>query len=83
VAGHARTRLSPGYAAPPMSDTRKKAEGSGPGTYFVTGYPGFIGKRLVEHIAREDPQGHIYALVQPKMLKDAQMHAARVQGATL
>jgi thioester reductase-like protein len=66
-----------------MSETRKKAEGSEPGTYFITGYPGFIGKRLVEHIAREDPQGHIYALVQPKMLKDAQKHAARVKGATL
>lgn len=66
-----------------MSEKRKKAEGSGPGTYFVTGYPGFIGKRLVEHIAHEDPQGHIYTLVQPKMLKDAQKHAARVQGATV
>ncbi|MBN1208151.1 MAG: SDR family oxidoreductase [Myxococcaceae bacterium] len=66
-----------------MSDTRKKAEATGPGTYFITGYPGFIGKRLVEHIAREDPQAQIYALVQPKMLKDAQKHAARLEGARL
>ena len=43
MAGHARARLSAGYAAPRMSEKRKKAEGSGPGTYFVTGYPGFIG----------------------------------------
>ncbi|SEU33078.1 SDR family oxidoreductase [Stigmatella erecta] len=63
-----------------MSNQRKK---QGPGTYFVTGYPGFIGKRLVEHIAREDPQGHIYALVQPKFLKEAQKLAAHVKGATL
>ncbi|MDY7224768.1 SDR family oxidoreductase [Hyalangium rubrum] len=66
-----------------MSEKRKKAEGASPGTYFITGYPGFIGKRLVEHIAREDPQGHIYALVQPKMLKEAQKHSARVKGAKL
>ncbi len=37
----------------------------------------------MEHIAREDPQGHIYALVQPKMLKDAQKHAAGLEGAKL
>lgn len=65
-----------------MSETRKKA-GSGGGTYFVTGYPGFIGKRLVEHIAREDPKGHIYVLVQPKVLKEAQKHAAGLKGATV
>jgi len=64
-----------------MSETRSKKASGGAGTYFITGYPGFIGKRLVEHIAREDPKGHIYALVQPKSLKDAQKHAAKVQGA--
>ncbi|WP_199728769.1 SDR family oxidoreductase [Corallococcus sp. CA053C] len=61
-----------------MSDKPKK---SSAGTYFITGYPGFIGKRLVEHIAREDPKGHIYALVQPKAFKEAQTLAAKVQGA--
>ncbi|CAM3474859.1 SDR family oxidoreductase [Corallococcus soli] len=61
-----------------MSDTPKKRTA---GTYFLTGYPGFIGKRLVEHIAKEDPQGHIYALVQPKAFKEAQALAAKVQGA--
>jgi thioester reductase-like protein len=62
-----------------MSKTRKQDTA----TYFITGYPGFIGKRLVEHIAREDPHGHIYALVQPKVLKEAQKHAATVKGATV
>jgi thioester reductase-like protein len=52
-----------------------------PGTYFVTGYPGFIGKRLVEHIARQDPVGRIYLLVQPKFLKDAKKYADRLTGA--
>lgn len=64
-----------------MSDTRKKGSNGGARTYFVTGYPGFIGKRLVEHIAREDPQGHIYVLVQPKVLKEAQKHANGLKGA--
>ncbi|WP_187345131.1 SDR family oxidoreductase [Cystobacter ferrugineus] len=62
-----------------MSDTRKEASGQAP-TYFVTGYPGFIGKRLVEHIVREAPQAHIYALVQPKHFKEAQQLAARLRG---
>lgn len=66
-----------------MSDTRKKGGSGGGGTYFVTGYPGFIGKRLVEHIAREDPKGHIYVLVQPKVLKEAQKHSAGLKGATV
>jgi thioester reductase-like protein len=65
-----------------MSETRKKGgSGGGGGTYFVTGYPGFIGKRLVAHIAREDPQGHIYVLVQPKVLKEAKAHLETLQGA--
>jgi thioester reductase-like protein len=62
-----------------MSDTRKEARGQAP-TYFVTGYPGFIGKRLVEHIVREEPQAHVYALVQPKHFKEAQQLAARLRG---
>jgi thioester reductase-like protein len=59
-----------------MSETRN---GERP-TYFITGFPGFIGKRLVEHIVREQPQGRVYALVQPRHLKEAQQVAARLQG---
>ncbi|MFL5321701.1 MAG: SDR family oxidoreductase [Myxococcaceae bacterium] len=54
-----------------------------PGCYFVTGYPGFIGKRLVEHIAKADPKGKIYLLVQPKFLKDAKRYVERIKGAEL
>ncbi len=50
-------------------------------TYFVTGFPGFIGRRLVAHIARQDRKGKIYLLVQPKFLKEAQQHAAELEGA--
>jgi thioester reductase-like protein len=49
-------------------------------TYFVTGYPGFIGKRLVDHIARSDPSSRIYLLVQPKFVKDARRYAEHLRG---
>ncbi len=48
---------------------------------LVTGYPGFIGKRLVEHLAQRGPRGRIYALVQPRFLQVARELAARMQGA--
>jgi len=55
----------------------------GPGTYFVTGFPGFIAKQLVAHIAKEDPQGRIHALVQGKFLKEARDFAATLTGARI
>ena len=60
-----------------MSEKRKEPRGKA-GTYFITGYPGFIGKRLIEHIVREEPKAHVYALVQPKHLKEAQQVASRL-----
>lgn len=54
-----------------------------PGCYFVTGYPGFIGKRLVEYIAKQQPKGKIYLLVQPKFFKDAKRYAERIKGAEI
>jgi nucleoside-diphosphate-sugar epimerase len=53
-----------------------------PGSYLVTGYPGFIGKRLVEHIARNDPKGHLFLLVQPKFVEEARARARRLKGAS-
>jgi len=64
-----------------MTDPRPRK--SSPGTYFITGFPGFIGKRLVEHIAQEDPDGRVYLLVQPKFFKDAQRYAAKLSGAPI
>ncbi|MBI3185799.1 MAG: SDR family oxidoreductase [Myxococcales bacterium] len=49
-------------------------------TYFVTGYPGFIGKRLVQHIADRDRSGRIYLLVQPKFLKEARRYVSKLPG---
>ena len=50
------------------------------GATLVTGYPGFIGKRLVEHLAQER-KGRIFALVQPRQVEEARTLAGRVQGA--
>ncbi|MGQ0506103.1 MAG: SDR family oxidoreductase [Myxococcaceae bacterium] len=47
-------------------------------TYFVTGFPGFIGRRLVEKIAQANPKSRVYALVQPKFFKDAQQLAEKI-----
>jgi len=59
-----------------MSEPGAKS-GKGPGTYFVTGYPGFITKRLVRHIASEDPEGKIYLLVLPGQLETARRELER------
>ncbi|MHB8872969.1 MAG: SDR family oxidoreductase [Myxococcaceae bacterium] len=65
-----------------MSEPAKtQAEPAGPGTYFITGYPGFIGKRLVKHIAEQDPQGRVYLLVQPKFIKEAHRYVSAIHGA--
>ncbi|MFN7133024.1 MAG: SDR family oxidoreductase [Myxococcales bacterium] len=58
-----------------MSDKRR--------TYFVTGFPGFIGRRLVQHIARRHPDARIYLLVQPKFVDDARKLAKSMKGADL
>ena len=52
-------------------------------TYFITGYPGFIGKRLVKHIAEQAPHGRIYLLVQTKFLKEATQYARGIKGAPI
>ena len=52
-------------------------------TYFITGYPGFIGKRLVAHIAKADPEGRIFLLVQPKFVKEAQHYVSKLEGAPI
>ena len=53
------------------------------GLIFFTGFPGFIGKRLVEHIAKKDPKGRIYLLVQPKFAKDAKKYVDRLKGSDI
>lgn len=69
------------YARRPMSAPRQAAGKAA--TFFITGYPGFIGKRLVQHIAQRSPESRIYLLVQPKFLKEAQRYVARLNGAPI
>src|SRR3954447_26708647 len=47
-------------------------------TALVTGFPGFIGKRLVAKLAAEDPKLKIVALVEERMLEGAQEAAAEI-----
>ena len=49
--------------------------------HFVTGYPGFIGRRLVAHLAAVDPGARIFLLVQPKFLKQATAEVGKLSGA--
>lgn len=48
-------------------------------TYLVTGFPGFISKRLVEHIARSDPEAKLYVLVLAKQVEEAQRFLAKAR----
>ncbi len=55
-----------------MSHARKTATPSAAKQYFVTGFPDFLVKRLVQHIARSDPQHSLSLLLQPKFAKEAE-----------
>ena len=47
-------------------------------TSLLTGFPGFIGKRLVRKLLAEDPKLRIAALVEPRMLDAARAAAAEL-----
>jgi thioester reductase-like protein len=53
-----------------MSRTQKERS-----AVLVTGYPGYIGKRLAARIVAGERNSDIYLLVQPKFLKDARRYA--------
>lgn len=48
-------------------------------TVFLTGFPGFIGERLVERLARPDTQ--FYLLVQPPLIERASAEIERISAA--
>ena len=50
------------------------------GTWLVTGYPGFIARRLVAHVAESVPGARIYALVHPGQEEAALRAAAELPG---
>lgn len=43
-------------------------------TFFLTGFPGFIGKRLAAELVKKHPDARLYLLVQPKFAKDAKKY---------
>jgi len=43
---------------------------------FVTGFPGFLGTRLVASLTRQDPAARVICLVEPRMLNQATAAAA-------
>jgi thioester reductase-like protein len=47
---------------------------------LVTGFPGFIGRRLVARLLEEDPQLRVAALVEPRMADAARTAAAELGG---
>jgi thioester reductase-like protein len=47
---------------------------------FVTGFPGFIGKRLVRELIADDPTTRVVCLVEPKMEAAAKTAAAELDG---
>lgn len=47
-------------------------------TYFVTGYPGFIAKRLVPALLARKTKAHVWLLVQPKFEEQAKAELAKL-----
>jgi thioester reductase-like protein len=47
---------------------------------FVTGFPGFIGKRLVQALLDDDPKAQVACLVEPRMEEAARKAAAALAG---
>jgi thioester reductase-like protein len=47
-------------------------------SYLMTGFPGFIGKRLTSHLLANDKKARVVALVEPRMLDAAAAAAAEI-----
>jgi thioester reductase-like protein len=47
-------------------------------TDLLTGFPGFIGRRLAAHLLRDDPEERLVALVEPRMIEAARAAAAEL-----
>jgi thioester reductase-like protein len=47
---------------------------------FVTGFPGFIGKRLVREVLARDPKAEVACLVEPRIAEAARAAAAELSG---
>jgi thioester reductase-like protein len=52
-------------------------------TTLITGFPGFIGRRLAARLLADDSKLRVAALVEPRMVEQAQRAAARLDGERL
>jgi thioester reductase-like protein len=52
-------------------------------TSLLTGFPGFIGRRLVRHLLDGDRKAEVVALVEPRMLEVAQQAAAEIDASRI
>jgi thioester reductase-like protein len=52
-------------------------------TALVTGFPGFIGRRLVRKLLADHPQDQVVALVEPRMADTAREVAGRIESSRL
>ena len=71
------TSTKPAKKARPRRKPRR-SRSTGPSTHkrtvLVTGYPGFIGKRLVRSLLTREPNSTFYLLVQEKFVEDARRY---------
>lgn len=62
------------------ASSRERAGGRGRvRQVLITGYPGFLGKRLVAQLLADEPQSHFYLLVQEKFLEDARKYVKNLR----
>ncbi len=69
----AADRAPRGKRAPASARARSESTGAGR-VHFVTGYPGFVGKRLVEALAATEPASRVLVLVQGKFEEEARAY---------
>ena len=53
-----------------------------PNVHFVTGYPGFIGKRLAARLLERDRKAQLCLLVQPRFARDARREVGKLDAKT-
>lgn len=56
-----------------MAKAQAKKKRDAPATYLVTGFPGFVGKRLVRQIVEAEPEAHIFLLAEPRHGREAEL----------
>ncbi len=74
------TKNAPTAKAKPAAQKARPAKAAGgPTTYFFTGFPGFIGRRLVQEIAKRNRDARFLFLVQEKFLDAAKQCLAALE----